>query len=63
MTAFSEPKKITSPTLHATIIFTISVFVAILAMSFLFKVEVVARGGQKLSATTSAYISNGPLRG
>ncbi|MBK5933390.1 hemolysin D [Rhodovulum imhoffii] len=44
MTAFSEPMKITSPTLHATIVFTISVFVAILAMSFLFKVEVVARG-------------------
>ena len=44
MTAFSEPMKITSPTLHATILFTISVFVAILAMSFLFKVEVVARG-------------------
>ncbi len=44
MTAFSEPMKITSPTLHATILFTISAFVAILAMSFLFKVEVVARG-------------------
>ncbi len=44
MTAYSEPMKITSPTLHATILFTISVFVAILAMSFLFKVEVVARG-------------------
>lgn len=44
MTPYSEPMKITSPTLHATIFFTISVFVAILAMSFLFKVEVVARG-------------------
>ena len=44
MTTYPEPMKITSPTLHATILFTISVFVAILAMSFLFKFEVVARG-------------------
>ena len=33
-----------SPTLHATILFTISVFVAILTMSYLFKVEIVAKG-------------------
>ena len=44
MTVYSEPMNTSSPTLHATILFTISVFVAILAMSFLFKVEVVARG-------------------
>lgn len=36
--------KITSPTLHATVIFTITVFIVILVMSFVFKVEVVARG-------------------
>jgi hemolysin D len=44
MTAYAEPMKITSPTLHATIWFTMAVFVAILAMSFVFKVEVVAAG-------------------
>ncbi|WP_322895743.1 MULTISPECIES: HlyD family type I secretion periplasmic adaptor subunit [unclassified Yoonia] len=44
MTATPEPMKITSPTLHASILFTITVFVAIVVMSFVFKVEVVARG-------------------
>ncbi|MEL6642229.1 MAG: HlyD family type I secretion periplasmic adaptor subunit [Pseudomonadota bacterium] len=44
MTIYAEPMKITSPTLHATIWFTMSVFVAILVMSFVFKVEVVAQG-------------------
>ncbi|MBM7068649.1 HlyD family type I secretion periplasmic adaptor subunit [Actibacterium sp. 188UL27-1] len=39
-----EPMKITSPTLHATVVFSIAVFIAILVMSFLFQVEVVARG-------------------
>ena len=48
MTPYSEPIKITSPTLHATIFFTISVFCSMLAMSFLFKVEVVARGGGRV---------------
>ena len=36
--------KISSPTLHATVLFTMSVFATILVMSFVFKVEVVARG-------------------
>lgn len=44
MILYPEPMKITSPTLHATIIFTITVFVVIIMMSFIFKVEVVARG-------------------
>lgn len=44
MTAYPEPMKITSPTLHATVLFTMAVFAAILVMSFIFKVEVVARG-------------------
>ncbi len=44
MTAYSEPMRLTSPTLHATIWFTVAVFVAILVMSFVFKVEVVATG-------------------
>jgi len=44
MTAPAEPMKITSPTLHATIWFTMAVFVAILVMAFVFKVEVVAQG-------------------
>lgn len=44
MTGYPEPMKITSPTLHATILFTIIVFFALLVMSFLFRVEVVARG-------------------
>ncbi|KIC49512.1 hypothetical protein RA29_07350 [Tateyamaria sp. ANG-S1] len=37
-----------SPTLHATIWFTITVFVVIIAMAFIFKVEVVARGEGKV---------------
>lgn len=48
MTATSEPIKITSPTLHATIWLTISVFVAIVVMACIFKVEVVARGQGKV---------------
>lgn len=44
MSSYSEPMKVTSPTLHATIWFTMAVFVAILVMSFVFKVEVVATG-------------------
>jgi len=48
MTPHSEPMKTTSPTLHATILFTILVFVAILVMSVVFKVEVVARGGGRV---------------
>jgi hemolysin D len=48
MTASAEPIKITSPTLHATIWFTISVFAAIVVMACVFKVEVVARGQGKV---------------
>ena len=44
MTAIPPPMNITSPTLHATILFTITVFVVILILSFIFQVEVVARG-------------------
>ncbi len=35
---------VASPTLHATALFTMSVFVACLVMSFVFKVEIVAKG-------------------
>ena len=48
MSMKSEPLKITSPTLHATILFTLSVFVALLFMACVFKVEVVARGQGKV---------------
>lgn len=48
MTASAESIKITSPTLHVTIWFTISVFVAIVIMACTFKVEVVARGQGKV---------------
>lgn len=44
MTAYSEPMKVTSATLHATIFFTITVFIVVILMSFLLRVEVVARG-------------------
>ncbi len=44
MTVQYQPLRITSPTLHATIIFTISVFLTILVMSFVFRGEVVAHG-------------------
>ncbi|WP_299410528.1 HlyD family type I secretion periplasmic adaptor subunit [uncultured Roseobacter sp.] len=44
MIAYPETIKVTSPTLHATILFTIAVFAAMLVMSFVFTVEVVARG-------------------
>ncbi|OOZ35617.1 HlyD family type I secretion periplasmic adaptor subunit [Solemya velesiana gill symbiont] len=40
--------KITSPTLHVTIWFTIFVFVTIVVMAYFFKVEVVARGQGKV---------------
>jgi hemolysin D len=36
--------RITSPTLHATIVLSIGVFVTVLVISFVFEVEVVARG-------------------
>lgn len=44
MTDLSPNGRVASPTLHVTILFTIGVFIAILVMSFIFKVEVVARG-------------------
>lgn len=44
MTAIPPRDGLASPTLHVTILFTMGVFIAILVMSFLFKVEVVARG-------------------
>ena len=33
MTAYAEPTKVTSPTLHTTTLFTVAVFATILAMS------------------------------
>lgn len=44
MTDLLPRERVASPTLHVTILFTIGVFIAILVMSFIFKVEVVARG-------------------
>lgn len=44
MTAGRELMQVASPTLHATILVTISAFLALLAMSILFEVEIVARG-------------------
>lgn len=44
MTRHSPSQNVGSPTLHATIVFTISVFVAVLTMSYVFKVEIVAKG-------------------
>ncbi|XAT58969.1 biotin/lipoyl-binding protein [Rhodobacteraceae bacterium IMCC1335] len=40
----SSPINLKSPTLHLTIWFTITVFVTLIALSCVFKVEVVARG-------------------
>jgi hemolysin D len=44
MTDLLPRERVASATLHATILFTIGVFIAILVMSFIFTVEVVARG-------------------
>jgi len=44
MSNSAGPMRVTSPTLHATILFTIAVFLIVLAMAFIFKIEVVARG-------------------
>lgn len=44
MTDLLPRGRVASPTLHVTILFTIGVFIAILIMSFIFTVEVVARG-------------------
>ena len=38
------PERVASPTVHVTILFTIAVFVAVIVLSFVFRVEVVARG-------------------
>ena len=48
MTGPSSEISLKSPTLHATILFTIGVFAAIVALSFIFKVEVVAQGQGKI---------------
>lgn len=48
MSASSPPMSVKSPTLHATIWFTILVFAAILVMACIFKVEIVARGQGKV---------------
>lgn len=44
MTDRTESDRVASPTLHVTVFFTVSVFITVLIMSFVFKVEVVARG-------------------
>ncbi|KGK42634.1 hypothetical protein LH51_05815 [Nitrincola sp. A-D6] len=44
MSTTSEQMNIKSPTLHLTILITILVFVTILIISFVFKIEVVAKG-------------------
>lgn len=44
MTDILQSERVASPTLHATILFSIGVFIAVLTLSFIFKVEVVARG-------------------
>lgn len=44
MTEKRIPRRVASPTLHATILFTIAVFVAVVVMSYLFRVEIVAKG-------------------
>ncbi|WP_299202191.1 HlyD family type I secretion periplasmic adaptor subunit [uncultured Tateyamaria sp.] len=48
MKRVAEPMSIKSPTLHGTILFTMAVFTAVIAMAFIFKVEVVARGQGKV---------------
>lgn len=40
--------RVVSPTFHTTLLFTIAVFLSILVMSYLFKVEVVARGNGRI---------------
>jgi len=44
MTLAPDPMRLTSPTLHITILATVTVFAVILVMSFVFRIEVVARG-------------------
>ena len=44
MTQAFTPMRMRSPTLHITILATVAVFVVILVMSFVFRIEVVARG-------------------
>jgi hemolysin D len=41
-------ERVASPTFHATLLFTIFVFLAILCVSYIFKVEVVARGNGRI---------------
>ncbi len=48
MTDLLQRERVASPTLHVTILFTIGVFIAIVVMSFIFTVEVVARGQGRL---------------
>ncbi|WP_299548657.1 HlyD family type I secretion periplasmic adaptor subunit [uncultured Tateyamaria sp.] len=48
--------KISSPTLHLTILFGIVVFVAIVVMAFVFKVEVVARGEGRVVPITQVQV-------
>lgn len=44
MKKYISPLKVVSPTFHATVFFSISVFAAIVAMSYIFKVEIVSQG-------------------
>ncbi|MCY1708418.1 biotin/lipoyl-binding protein [Pannonibacter sp. SL95] len=56
MTDLSSNGRVASPTLHVTILFTICVFFAILLMSFIFKVEVVARGQGRVVPITRVQV-------
>ncbi|WP_170566117.1 HlyD family type I secretion periplasmic adaptor subunit [Ruegeria atlantica] len=56
MTQVSDPMRMTSPTLHITILATVTFFVAILVMSFVFRIEVVARGQGRVVPLTRVQV-------
>ena len=51
-----KEEPLASPTLHVTILFTISAFIAVLLMSFIFKVEVVSRGQGRVVPTSRVQV-------
>lgn len=56
MKEFHESRRVVSPTYHFTVIFSICVFITILVLSYVFKIEIVAQGVGKVVPTGRVQI-------
>ncbi len=63
MSLRAGPIGVASPTLHVTVLFSIAVFITTVAMSFFFRVEVVARGEGRIIPVTRVQVVQPEFQG